>query len=440
MKILIENGVYHLRNMGDVAMMQVLAARMNRLWPNATVEILTREPEKLKHYCPDAQPLDVNGRRLWFHGPKLFGNRLYDIAPRPVSRRLAGLDREVRYQWPTFAHAVLNNQLKSRAQDQRDLNCFFDTISNTDLVVLSGCGGLTDSFLATANSFLDMIEMAVRAGIPTALVGQGIGPVTKSRLYDRMKAILPEVDLIAVRERLKGPDILEQMGVDPAKIWVTGDDAVELAHSADRLAELGTALGINLRVSSYSEVDGHQLNLVREILHQTATTYQATLLPVPISFHEKEADMGSIRKLLNGHLDQSTAELAMDDPYELIKQVQRCRVVVTGSYHAAVFALSQGIPAVCLPKSDYYNDKFLGLADQFGTGCTVVSLNDPRLADKLTTAIKIAWESVEDVKESLLAAAARQIEAGHAAYQQIRHIVNTRRALTPSRKRAGVGS
>jgi colanic acid/amylovoran biosynthesis protein len=440
MKILIENGVYHLRNMGDVAMMQVLAARMHRQWPEATIEILTREPKKLRYFCPDAQPLDINGRKIWFHGPKLFGEKLYNIAPRPVSRRLAELDREVRYQWPTFAHAVLKSHLKRRGQDQRDLSSFFHTVSEAALVVLSGCGGLTDSFFSTANSFLDMIEMAVRAGIPTALVGQGIGPVTRSKLYDRMKDILPQVDLIAIRERRKGPEWLEALGVDPARIWVTGDDAIELAYSTARPSELGTALGINLRVSPYSDVVGQLLALVRDTLQQAGAKYGAELRPVPISFHEKEADMESIRKLLNGHLGSSTEDLALADPQQLIKQVQQCRVVVTGSYHAAVFALSQGIPAVCLSKSDYYNDKFWGLADQFGIGCTVVSLTDQRLAEKLSHAIDSAWESAQAVRQPLLAAAARQIEAGHAAYQRIYDIVSARQAMVGARKRASIGS
>jgi polysaccharide pyruvyl transferase WcaK-like protein len=55
-------------------------------------------------------------------------------------------------------------------------------------------------------------------------------------------------------------------------------------------------------------------------------------------------------------------------------------VVVAGSYHAAVFALSQGIPVVALVKSPYYVNKMVGLGDQFGAGCEIVRLDEGDVA------------------------------------------------------------
>ena len=55
---------------------------------------------------------------------------------------------------------------------------------------------------------------------------------------------------------------------------------------------------------------------------------------------------------------------------------------MTGAYHAAVFALAQGIPVVCLSNSPYYLAKFQGLEDLFGVGCTIVTLSEPDFADK----------------------------------------------------------
>jgi polysaccharide pyruvyl transferase WcaK-like protein len=57
--------------------------------------------------------------------------------------------------------------------------------------------------------------------------------------------------------------------------------------------------------------------------------------------------------------------------------VSRCRVVVTGSYHAGVFALAQGIPVVATAASRYYHDKFSGLADLFGGGGDIVDVGSP---------------------------------------------------------------
>ena len=71
----------------------------------------------------------------------------------------------------------------------------------------------------------------------------------------------------------------------------------------------------------------------------------------------------------------------------MIRQIQRCRLVVTGSYHAGVFALASGIPVVGLAKSSYYRDKFLGLADMFAVGCETVTLDESDCPTSLRDAI-----------------------------------------------------
>ena len=73
---------------------------------------------------------------------------------------------------------------------------------------------------------------------------------------------------------------------------------------------------------------------------------------MPISFKPGESDVRSIRRLLNGDDKTSHDDEPLDDPIRIVGQVRRCRVVVTGSYHPAVFALSQGIPVVALAQSE----------------------------------------------------------------------------------------
>ncbi|NJR75723.1 MAG: polysaccharide pyruvyl transferase family protein [Scytonema sp. CRU_2_7] len=109
-----------------------------------------------------------------------------------------------------------------------------------------------------------------------------------------------------------------------------------------------------------------------------------------------------------------------------MEQIGRCRVVVTGSYHAGVFALAQGIPIMGLAKSEYYADKFLGLADQFGVGCEVIFLHEQEFATKLVDSIDRALESAEQLRPQLLEAAKEQVELGHTAYKRVYELVNSR--------------
>jgi polysaccharide pyruvyl transferase WcaK-like protein len=93
--------------------------------------------------------------------------------------------------------------------------------------------------------------------------------------------------------------------------------------------------------------------------------------------------------------------------------------VVTGAYHAAVFALSQGIPVVGLGRSDYCMNKFEGLRDLFGAGCDIVHLDGNNLSERLTAAIDRAWNSAEAVRPALLESSRRQIAAGREAYRNV---------------------
>jgi colanic acid/amylovoran biosynthesis protein len=100
---------------------------------------------------------------------------------------------------------------------------------------------------------------------------------------------------------------------------------------------------------------------------------------------------------------------------ELIARVGTCRIVVTGSYHAGVFALSQGIPAVCVFNCEYYENKFRGLAAQFGVGCTVIGKSSEDFTASLVDSIIEAWENAEHWRPPLLEAARAQVEAGQVA-------------------------
>jgi colanic acid/amylovoran biosynthesis protein len=159
------------------------------------------------------------------------------------------------------------------------------------------------------------------------------------------------------------------------------------------------------------------------VLHDAARKNHASLIPIPISRNERESDANNIRRILAGYDDMSDGGQNLDSPLKVIRQVGSCRVVVTGSYHAGVFALSQGIPVVGLANSQYYIDKFFGLAAQFGTGCQIIFLDDGQLAKKLSNAIDFAWSGADQVRPPLLEAAKRQIEMGWDAYRRVRDLV-----------------
>jgi colanic acid/amylovoran biosynthesis protein len=418
MNILFDNTGRNLPNMGDAAQCQVGVNRLLKLWPDARINVITFEPGLLAAYCPTTFPIPAPGRRVLSKRGILIGQRLLNYLPGRWRGAALDMDAAMRHKWPRLALHVLRFKKKILESNVEELIAFLNAVLRADLIVIGGGGDFYDDTAEGAMTLLDILEMAIRLEKPTVMLGQGIGDIQKNELRNRAKAVLPSVNVICLREIRTGIPFLYSIGVSSERIVVTGDDAIELAYE-QRPPELGDKIGVNLRVGCLSEIRESHVKAVRSVLHMAAQKYCTSLIPAPIAFNKGESDCDAIRELLAGYNGLSDAGETLDSPLKIIQQVGRCRIVVTGSYHAGVFALSQGIPVVGLAKSEYYIDKFLGLADQFGLGCEIVLLEGDDFERSLLSAIDFAWKSADNLRPTLVDAARRQVEAGHAGYQRI---------------------
>ena len=412
MHILIEPSDYVLRNAGDMAMQQVAVTRIASLWPGASIFVLTDAPDELPRYSSGVRPLDAGGRSAWLTGAAIAGA----TPPLPLS---LDLFRSIASNLSLAGMRRRQSERHARIQ-ARD---FAQLLSSASLVLVSGMGGITDVFPDYALGVLKTLELATRAGIPTAMMGQGIGPLRDESLRRFAGSILPDVDLIALREARSSYPLLHDLGVLGDRILTTGDDAIEIAYRRD-VTTFGKAVGVNLRSAFYSEVGAELVDPVRDGLAESARRHAAPLVSVPISHVPGEEDALTIARILGEH-GQGAGPVPLPLP-AILEHIRSCRVMVTGSYHAGVFALASGIPVVALARSTYYIDKFLGLADQFGGGCDLVILEEPDIADRLVAAVDRAWREAESVRPRLLEAAARQIQLGQMAYQRVYELVQQR--------------
>ena len=381
MRILVDNSSYHLKNQGDVAMLIVAIERLQELWPNAIIEVFTDAPDILLKYCPFIHPLPVRGRNLWLKSQNLFDS-FYKFFPKKFHRRLLKIDEIIKFHYPNITRPLYQWKTKHRAFNNEYIAKFLFSLHNADLVIASGGGYLTDAFEYHAIGILSILGMAIKCGKSTAMLGQGVGPIKSWKLLACAKTILPYIDVISLREKRAGLSILKSLYVPSEKIITTGDDAIELAYNETNI-EQATGIGINLRASGYSKLNKKHIEIVRSVMKNVAKKYKTHLIPLPISLVDQESDAKTIYQIISGLEVDSDGGRNIDSIKTILEQIRRCRVVVTGSYHAGVFAFSQGIPVVCLAQSDYYVDKFKGLADQFGIGCEVVILDDEQLHKKL---------------------------------------------------------
>jgi colanic acid/amylovoran biosynthesis protein len=410
MEILLEPSEYRFLNAGDSAMTQVAMTRLRAMWPEAEIRVLTSHPELLPAYSPKVSPLANTGRILWL-GENFF--------PLPLARTLCKTwSRSLSIRQPEIARRVRDLRYGRHSTHNGQLVEEFLTVARkASMFVVAGMGGLTSAFHDYTVMMLDTLALLQALKVPTVLFGQGIGPFDDD-LREKAGDVLRKVDYIALREGRHGPALLRAWGVPDERWSVTGDDAVELAFG-HRRQPMGQAVGVNLRVSNYSAVSEGIAARLREPLLQIASKLGTPLRAIPISRLPDEADAVQVERLLDGCAVVEYPDSAVDSPLRVIEEIGHCRVVITGSYHAGVFALSQGIPVIGLAASEYYQWKFEGLAHQFGDGCRVLRLGTPTLALDLQTVFRDLWDGAADLRPVLLSRAEHQQEASRSAYAHV---------------------
>lgn len=385
MRILIEPSGYKLGNLGDAAMLVASVERLRELWPEAELAAVTRAPDVLERLCPGVEPLQASARNQFLRA----------AAALPLTLLLRALE-----------------------QAPASVRRFAEFFDQADLLFLSGAGGFTDAFRNHALTTLELLDAAQRNAKLTVLVGQGLGPWDDETLRSGAEEVLPRARAVFLREKRMGEGLLRKLPVEwGERLRVTGDDALEMAFRA-KPARLGAAIGVNLRLADYSAVPDGAVERLREELRMPAGRLGAKLLPVPISHPPNSSDPDAIAQLLGGD-----GGVELDTPAAVIEQVGRCRLMVTGSYHAAVFALAQGIPVIGLVASPYYAGKFEGLQDLFGDSCIPLAVTD---SGRLGEVAAELWEQAESRRPALLVEAERQIEAGRAAYRALPKLVAPR--------------
>lgn len=408
-------------------MLQVALARLRALWPWEELRVFTSDPAALRRCCPGVTPVLIPDQPAWCTD-RYLGGRLHTWLSETRSDQLADLYVALACRSPVLREWLLRARTTLRADDRESFRTFLDTIAGSRLVVVSGAGGIADHFHDYANLALLALQSAQARGTPTAILSHGFGPLASPDLRAKSAAILPRVDLIALREERTSVPLLIGLGVPLTRVAITGDDAVELAFQA-RPQRLGGAVGVNMRLARSAATTEDDLAIVGEGLRRFARRRTASHVPLPIA-RQRDLDVDTISQLTAplGNLAPGRVHdgRELDTPIKVINHVACCRIVVTGAYHAAVFALAQGVPAVCLARSPYFVGKFLGLADQFGVGCHLVSLDDEDVPARLLEAMEQAWDEAPRIRQSLWRAATAQIERGHAVYARLQTLVNQR--------------
>jgi colanic acid/amylovoran biosynthesis protein len=401
MNIFLQQGGPSFGNLGDLAMLRVAVRRFRESFPDCSITVLSDPGFVASEYVDNVFTIDLSAVPRVFGPGCLFGR---------FTRVLGTNDSAIVTRYPVFMHGVyLRHRVRGRSADS--IARFIRAFSAADIVAATGGGYLTDEFPYMVEWTAWLLLAAQRMGKRTALFGQGVGPLQNRQLRLLLAQAVRNVEVVGLREGVFSPALMNELGLDRRKCIVTGDDALELPYVASR-AGIGTKLGVNLRRALYSGISSAVEGRVSKVLSQLLAELQTLPVVIPIGQIENDAEVGA--KLV-GHSSLVSPKIEVSDAIRLASE---CRVVITGSYHAAVFALGQGIPAVCLVGSDYYRNKFHGLAGQFSSGCLVVETNSEDFEKTAADSVISLWQTAEALRPRLLEAAKEQVERSCTLYRE----------------------
>jgi len=419
MRILVEPSGYPspLRNVAELAMQQTALARLAKRWPGSRIDVLTDSPEQFPFYADNVKPLSTLGRRLWLFG--MLRNRRVPERLQRIEGNLLRANPEVRRFLSNFRLRALPSRLA------REVESFIESTRNADVLVVCGMGGVADVFDLYALDLLDTIELVKQNGKSIVLMfGQAFGPIAEDgALFKSARAIMPTVDLVGLRESRASAPLLRKLGVDPSHIVLTGDDALEVAVH-NRSADLGAGIAVNVRVAPYSEVTLKHVEQLAVSIQRFASSKSIPLVPLPCSAYVEEEDAAFIRIIVGE--SPNIAYPGNVTPESMIARLHQCRIAVSGSYHAAIFALAQGVPVIGLYRSAYYRDKFMGLAHLFGSGVAPLDLTEPDWPAILESRILDVWNNAPVLRPQLLSVAEEHLRKGRNAFQDACRMVENR--------------
>jgi polysaccharide pyruvyl transferase WcaK-like protein len=417
MRILLENGTSEVRNLGDAAMLAEAYQCLRSEWPDAEIYVTTRRPDRLPRFCPGGVPVEIEGRRslsvAWTPWRRI-------EARIPI---IAGLTRSFRLMYGNPLNRLwLILVCRHLQQSPKDVYKFLDLLQSVDLLVYAGGGYFNDEFRRFFFELVTVAEVVRHRCKPVIAFGQGIGPISSALDAHPVKTFVRNLTAIGTRENMTLRWVQPHLGRETLCVS-TGDDAL-LDPDLPLPGELGTGFGVNVRIASYSGIDPAELGPLREAVARfLEAKASAEIWSIPI----KDTDERSTEQTLAGlPLKRCVAEKAAT-----LRAIAECRVVLTGSYHAAVFSYALGVTVVGLAGNPYYQQKFAGVAERFGTTPLVYTpangpneKNDLNILDNL---LNRAWEAAPKNRAPLIRARDEQIMTNRSfkrkVFDQIRAMI-----------------
>ncbi|GIO35234.1 polysaccharide pyruvyl transferase CsaB [Paenibacillus antibioticophila] len=238
-----------------------------------------------------------------------------------------------------------------------------NAIKNSDGLISGGGSLLQDATgLGSIPYYLGILKLAQWMGKPTFIYAQGVGPVNRKLFRPFIASVFRRCEYISVRDS-ESAALLHSMGVARDGIAVVPDPVMGLALPEGEAAGAATGseelpvVGVSVR---FWNADRSELAKLAEGLASLCRRCAVHIRFLP--FHvpgDDEASRFVIEQMGNvaefGCAVSTAAET--EHPYEMLREVSRCRLLIGMRLHSLIYAASQEVPLLGIsydPKIDHF--------------------------------------------------------------------------------------
>ena len=264
-------------------------------------------------------------------------------------------------QMPALELAVADTTLHSELHS---------AMQGASLLLIAGGGNLASGFKDLTLQRLAVTRLARHYGVPVALMSQSIGPCFSHDKREAVTEIVNNAVLVGVRELSSWRDVIA-MGIEDAKLRMTGDDALELCSEVQG-TEANAPVLLSIDTHLWHSDPASCATLVAEALTFAQREGLAVkVLPQTwkLEGSGEDSDEWVSRQIVElasqTFPDVATSIIGQQNGRDIARIVSSARVVISSRYHPVVFATAAGRPCVFVSSSAYTRRK--------GEGALVVS-------------------------------------------------------------------
>jgi polysaccharide pyruvyl transferase WcaK-like protein len=267
--------------------------------------------------------------------------------------------------WSSRRYAVDAIELPTPAAGPRPIRA---ALEGATALLISGGGNLCATWPDKIHERSVLIAAARVLRLPTAIVGQTLGPALTPPLGAELASVLPWAGFVGVRDD-NSAALAAALGVEASRIHTQLDDAYLMEPEAvtdGREAAVGgsTPLAVvTLDASFGTPHRADELTALASQLDGLADMLGAALVFVP---HVGGADVPAghsdavAGEALRARLRSPMALLGLWEPREVRWLIGRAALVVSSRYHPIVFATAACVPAIGIHQDEYTQVKLTG--------------------------------------------------------------------------------